>query len=352
MRVMLDTVAMRGVVVIGEGEKDEAPMLFNGEEVGDGTGPRSTSPSTRSRARGSRLSGCRTRSPSSPSPSAGRCSSPAPRCTWTRSPSARRRRTRSTSTRRRPRTSQRVAEAKGVRGQRPHRRRPRARPPRRPDRRAARGGRTREPHPRRRRRARDRRRAGRAPASTCSWASAGRPRASSRPRRSSAWAARCRGSCGRATTTSARRLLEAGYDLDRVLTADDLVQRRGRLRRRDRRHERRAAARRPRRRRPRRDRVDRDALALGHVPPHRRLASTDEDPEPDERSALDGSARAARDRTGDRRRPQGHPRGRRVDRHDQEALRLDRRRVDRGEPALLPPAAVHGTRAWRTPSAA
>ena len=30
---------MRGVVVIGEGEKDEAPMLYNGEEVGDGTGP-------------------------------------------------------------------------------------------------------------------------------------------------------------------------------------------------------------------------------------------------------------------------------------------------------------------------
>jgi fructose-1,6-bisphosphatase II len=39
MRLMLDTVAMRGTVVIGEGEKDEAPMLFNGEEVGDGTGP-------------------------------------------------------------------------------------------------------------------------------------------------------------------------------------------------------------------------------------------------------------------------------------------------------------------------
>ena len=39
MRLMLDTVAMRGVVVIGEGEKDEAPMLFNGEEVGDGVGP-------------------------------------------------------------------------------------------------------------------------------------------------------------------------------------------------------------------------------------------------------------------------------------------------------------------------
>src|SRR6201981_3421446 len=39
MRFVLDTVSMRGVVVIGEGEKDEAPMLFNGEEVGDGTGP-------------------------------------------------------------------------------------------------------------------------------------------------------------------------------------------------------------------------------------------------------------------------------------------------------------------------
>ena len=39
MRLMLDTVSMRGVVVIGEGEKDQAPMLFNGEEVGDGTGP-------------------------------------------------------------------------------------------------------------------------------------------------------------------------------------------------------------------------------------------------------------------------------------------------------------------------
>src|SRR3954451_9461454 len=39
MRAMLDTIQMRGTVVIGEGEKDEAPMLFNGESVGDGTGP-------------------------------------------------------------------------------------------------------------------------------------------------------------------------------------------------------------------------------------------------------------------------------------------------------------------------
>jgi fructose-1,6-bisphosphatase II len=39
MRIMLDTAAMAGVVVIGEGEKDEAPMLFNGEDVGSGQGP-------------------------------------------------------------------------------------------------------------------------------------------------------------------------------------------------------------------------------------------------------------------------------------------------------------------------
>jgi fructose-1,6-bisphosphatase II len=39
MRVVLGTVPMDGIVVIGEGEKDEAPMLFNGEKIGDGTPP-------------------------------------------------------------------------------------------------------------------------------------------------------------------------------------------------------------------------------------------------------------------------------------------------------------------------
>ncbi|MFJ9901400.1 class II fructose-bisphosphatase [Streptomyces sp. NPDC101152] len=39
MRTLVHTVSMNGIVVIGEGEKDEAPMLFNGERVGDGTGP-------------------------------------------------------------------------------------------------------------------------------------------------------------------------------------------------------------------------------------------------------------------------------------------------------------------------
>ena len=36
MRIILNSVSMEGVVVIGEGEKDEAPMLFNGEEIGAG----------------------------------------------------------------------------------------------------------------------------------------------------------------------------------------------------------------------------------------------------------------------------------------------------------------------------
>ena len=39
MRLMLDTVTMDGIVVIGEGEKDEAPMLYNGEQIGDGSPP-------------------------------------------------------------------------------------------------------------------------------------------------------------------------------------------------------------------------------------------------------------------------------------------------------------------------
>ena len=40
MRFVLNTVYMDGVVVIGEGEKDEAPMLFNGEKLGKGTSPK------------------------------------------------------------------------------------------------------------------------------------------------------------------------------------------------------------------------------------------------------------------------------------------------------------------------
>ena len=63
MRLLLDTVPMDGTVVIGEGEKDEAPMLYNGEQIGDGSPPGSTSPLTRWRGRRSRRAGCRRRSP-------------------------------------------------------------------------------------------------------------------------------------------------------------------------------------------------------------------------------------------------------------------------------------------------
>jgi fructose-1,6-bisphosphatase II len=39
MRLILNTIQMNGKIVIGEGEKDEAPMLYNGEILGDGSGP-------------------------------------------------------------------------------------------------------------------------------------------------------------------------------------------------------------------------------------------------------------------------------------------------------------------------
>src|SRR5918995_2384676 len=39
MRAVLGSVPMTGIVVIGEGEKDEAPMLYNGEEIGNGSPP-------------------------------------------------------------------------------------------------------------------------------------------------------------------------------------------------------------------------------------------------------------------------------------------------------------------------
>src|SRR5947209_10640046 len=47
MRLMLDTVRMDGTVVIGEGEKDNAPMLYNGERIGEGDPPEVDRKSTR-----------------------------------------------------------------------------------------------------------------------------------------------------------------------------------------------------------------------------------------------------------------------------------------------------------------
>ena len=74
MRLMISSVSMHGIVVIGEGEKDEAPMLYNGEEVGDGTGPLADVAVDPIEARRWHQRGCPTRSPYSPCRPAARCS--------------------------------------------------------------------------------------------------------------------------------------------------------------------------------------------------------------------------------------------------------------------------------------
>ena len=224
MRLMLDTVSMSGVVVIGEGEKDEAPMLYNGEEVGNGQGPavdvavdplegtRLTALGHAERDRGDRPRRARDDVLPRARPS-----------TWTRSPSGRRRPTRSTSTAPPAENVRRVAKAKGMHAEdvsvvvldR--------------DRHEALIAELREVGAKvrlitdgdvapvdRRRAARDGRR----------HADGHRRHAGGRdlggrdqvPRRR-----RSRASSGRATTTSGRQLVDAGYDLDRVLTTDDLV---------------------------------------------------------------------------------------------------------------------------------
>ena len=98
MRFVLDSVPMDGLVVIGEGEKDEAPMLYNGEQIGDGTPPEvdiAVDP----------LEGTRLTALGMPSALAvialaerGSMFDPGPASTWRRSPAARRSPTCSTST--------------------------------------------------------------------------------------------------------------------------------------------------------------------------------------------------------------------------------------------------------------
>ena len=108
MREVMDTVPMRGRVVIGEGERDEAPMLYIGEEVGGGFGVarrlpnrarRLTSLSTRSKAQTFARSARTTRSPSWRQPNVAVCST-RPTFTWTRSWLDHRRAASSISTRR------------------------------------------------------------------------------------------------------------------------------------------------------------------------------------------------------------------------------------------------------------
>ena len=128
---------------------------------------------------------------------------------------------------------------------------------------------------------------------------------------------------------------------------------RRRLRRRDRRHRGRAAPRRSHERGGRRDGVTRDALALRHRAADRRLPSVREDQAVAERRrTLMASQELNEIAALDRRRQQGRARRGRVHGHDHEAVRLDRRRVDRGEPPRVPEPPLHDARASRSTSAA
>ena len=158
MRRMINTVTMQGVVVIGEGEKDEAPMLFNGERVGAGGGPEvdvAVDP-----LEGTRLTALGMPGAIAVIAVAERSSmffpgaavymdkiavgpEAADAIDIDASPTE---------------NVRAVADGEGDEPERPHRRRARARPPRRADRRAARRGSAGQPDPRRRRGADDRRR--------------------------------------------------------------------------------------------------------------------------------------------------------------------------------------------------
>jgi fructose-1,6-bisphosphatase II len=284
MRLMLDTVEMNGVVVIGEGEKDEAPMLYNGEHVGNGHGPEvdvAVDP----------LEGTRLTALGMPNAIAviavaerGAMFDPgaafymdkiavgpeaADAIDIDASPTE---------------NVHRVAEAKDMRPNEVHRRRARARPPRRADRRAPRGRRARQPDPRRRRGA-EHRRAQAFTGVDMLMGIGGTPEGVI-----SAAAIKCLGGAlqGRLwprNDEERQTLVDTGYDVDKVLGPRRPRRRRGRLRRRHGRHERGAPPRRPRQLRRGGDRVDRDALEVRDGAARRRLPSLREDQADQERSA-------------------------------------------------------------------
>ena len=225
MRTLISTVSMNGVVVIGEGEKDEAPMLYNGERGRRRHRPRARRrgrPHRRHHADAPRASA--TPSRSWPSPTAAACTTPsavfymdklvtgpeAADVVDIRLPVAE--------------NIRRVAKAKNSRP-------PTTSPSCMLDRprheqlaaevRAA--GRPAAVHLRRRRRRRHHGGPATTPASTCCSASAAPPRASSPPARSSASAASSRAGSGPEDDEERQRAIDAGHDLDRVLSTDDLV---------------------------------------------------------------------------------------------------------------------------------
>ena len=200
MRLVLNSVPMEGIVVIGEGEKDEAPMLFNGEEIGAGgpavdiavdpiDGTTLTSPGPEQRHLGDR--GRR----------AGHDVRPGPVRLHGQDRGRRR-----GGRRRRPRRPHQGQprgrrQGQGREDPRRHRRDPRPAPPRADHPGVPRGGRPDPAHHRRRHRRRDLRLHRPAPAPTSSSASAARRRASPPRARCSAPAARSSAGSGRATRT-------------------------------------------------------------------------------------------------------------------------------------------------------
>ena len=205
MRAMLDTVVMDGLVVIGEGEKDEAPMLYNGERVGQGEGPEvdvAVDP-----LEGTRLTALGQPNAIAVIAVAERGSMFFPgAAVYMEKIAAGADAVDVIDINATPTENvQAVAKAKGRRVDGHPRGRARARPARRADRGAARGGGQGEPDPRRRRRAGDRRGAPRDRRRPALRRRRHAARVSSRPRRSSASAAASRASSGRATTVSGRR---------------------------------------------------------------------------------------------------------------------------------------------------
>ena len=85
MRAFFSTVNFDGRIVIGEGEKDEAPMLYNGEKVGSGRGPRADVAVDPIDGTTLTAGDNRTRCRLSPSPTPVRCSTRPPSSTWTSS---------------------------------------------------------------------------------------------------------------------------------------------------------------------------------------------------------------------------------------------------------------------------
>ncbi len=223
MRALVQSVSMHGVVVIGEGEKDDAPMLFNGEEVGDGSGPEvdvavdpidGTTLCAKGMPNAIAVLAVSERGtmydPSAVFYMEKLVTGPAAAdVVDIEAPIA------DNLAKIAKAKSERVEDLTVVILDRPRHETHGRRDPR--------GRRPHQVHLRRRRRRRDHGRARghrRRPARS---ASAARPRASSPPAPSSAWAASSRASSGRRTTPSARRALDAGHDLDRVLHTDDLV---------------------------------------------------------------------------------------------------------------------------------